>query len=93
VLAPLRAEGVTDLEVVGVLTNHSSWDFEWRPADFDVPTFPLLLDASRQIFELYGASSYEMIYVDRKQRLVAKEIFESSNIAAVKQRLRELHAE
>ena len=92
-LDPLRAEGLTDVEVVGVLTNHSTWDFAYRPAEFDQVRYPLLLDPEGAVFYLYGTSSYEMIFVDRQLRLVNKQIFDSTIIPSVKQRLRELHAE
>ena len=34
-----------------------------------------------------------MIFVDKKQRLVAKQTFDESILPSLKQRLRELHAE
>jgi hypothetical protein len=91
VLEPLRAEGLTDLEVIGVFTNGSSWDAH-NPG-FDEVTFPMLLDPQASVFYLYGTTSYDLIFVDRKQRLVNKETFDTSLVPSIKQRLRELHAE
>jgi hypothetical protein len=77
--------------VVGVLANGSSW--EDRASGFEEARYPLLLDPMGAIFYLYGTESYELILIDRKLRLVEKKIFTDSALPAVKQRLRELHAE
>jgi hypothetical protein len=47
------------------------------------------------IFYLYGTGSDDILFIDRKLRLVDKQVLESAGgtIAEVKQRLRELHAE
>ena len=90
-LEPLRAEGLTEVQVVGVFTNGSSW--ESHNPGFDQVSFPMLLDPQASTFYLYGTTSYDVIFVDRKQRLVKKETFDTSLVPSIKQRLRELHVE
>lgn len=74
-----------------MLTNGRSW--EDRAGGFEQARYPLLLDPTGAIFYLYGTESYELIFIDRKLRLVEKETFTDSALPAMKQRLRELHAE
>jgi hypothetical protein len=91
VLKPLRSEGLTDIELVGVFTNGKSWG-DHNP-EFDGVTFPMLLDPEGGVFYLYGTSSYEVIFVDKKQRLVSKQIFDDSLTLQYLQKARELHDE
>jgi hypothetical protein len=87
---PLRAEGVTDLVLSCVATNATSWD-QHAPG-FDEVSLPIMIDTAG-VFYIYSADSYEMILIDRKGRLVTKEIFSEAAVVTMKQRIREVHAE
>jgi hypothetical protein len=91
VLKPLRSEGLSDVELIGVYTNGRSWSD--RNDSFDAVTFPMLLDPEGGIFWLYNTTSYDMIFIDKQLRLVSKQAYDDSLTGVIKQRLRELHAE
>ncbi len=73
-----------------MLANGSSW--EDRAGGFEQARYPLLLDPMGAIY-LYGTESYDLIFIDRKMRLVEKKTFTDSALPDIKQRLRELNAE
>ncbi len=87
----LQDEGLTDVELASVATNATSWD--QRAPGWDQVTYPVMLDASGQVFKLYGAQSYDIILVDKQGRLVTKVSYSESVLDQVLQRIRELHAE
>lgn len=87
----LKAEGLKDLEFLGVMDSYVPWD--QHLSDFDKATYPLMLDTSGVVY-IYSASTYDVYLIDKKGRLVTKEpgfSIERSN--AVNKRIRELHAE
>ena len=58
----------------------------------------MLLDPQGAVFWLYDTTSYDMIFIDKQMRLVAKGSFDEYSaqymaVSQVKQRLRELDAE
>jgi hypothetical protein len=89
-LTPLRAEGLTDLVLPCLATNATSWD-QHAPG-FDEVSLPIMIDTDG-VFYIYSADSYEMILVDRKGRLVTKEVYSDAAVAVMKQRIREVYAE
>jgi len=90
-LAPLRAEGVTDLELVSIAGNATSWS--QHASGWDEVAFPVMIDTDG-IFYLYGAESYDIILVDKQGRLVTKDTFPlDSDLGKLNQRIRDLHAE
>ena len=87
----LKAEGLKEIEFLGVMASHIPW--EDRYSDFDKPTYPLMLDTSGVIY-IYSASTYDVYLIDKKGRLVTKEPdFSITRIKAINTRIRELHAE
>ena len=86
----LKAEGLTDLELACVATNAESWS-QHAPG-FEEVASPILIDTDG-VFYIYGATSYEVILIDRQGRLVTKETYSDEVVEKLKQRIRELHAE
>jgi hypothetical protein len=89
-LNALRAEGLSDLELTCIATNATSWSE--RAPGFDLISSPILIDTDG-VFYLYGATSYDVILIDKQGRLVTKESFSDEVVEKLKQRVRELHAE
>jgi hypothetical protein len=89
-LAALKAEGLTDLELACIATNAESWSE--RAPGFEEVSSPILIDTDG-VFYVYGAASYEVILIDRRGRLVTKETYSDEVVDTLKQRIRELHAE
>jgi hypothetical protein len=86
----LQDEGLTDVELLCVATNATSWD--QRDPGFEQVTYPILLDTAG-VFYMYGAESYDIILVDKLGRLVTKVSYDESLFNEILQRIRELHAE
>ena len=57
--------------------------------------FPVMPDTVGSVFNLYGATYYDVFLVDKKSRLVTKQpdFYDATHMEKLKQRIRQLYAE
>lgn len=95
-MAPLRAEGLTDFELLAITgwdqaTAGPSW--EDRATGYDEATFPVMPDKNG-VYYMYAADYYDALLVDKKGRLARKDkAFSDPMIEDYKTKIRDLYAE
>jgi hypothetical protein len=95
-VAPLRAEGLTDFELLAVTAwDQSSGGPNWEDhaVGYDDASFPIMPDTNG-VYYIYAADYYDALLVDKKGRLAHKDTnFSDEMIDNYKTRIRALYAE
>jgi hypothetical protein len=90
-MAPLKAEGFTDIELLAVTAAGVTWDH--HAPGYDQVPFPVVPDTAG-VYYLYGATYYDFFFVDKQGRLAGKlSDFSDKDVAQAAKKVKELHAQ